>query len=99
MLERGGSISITELHTAACNGILPAAIPPFSPSMKLVVFSRRNGKVPDLSKYENTVDRTPQGVVVNRGDPVCTVIETSSTLSDCYDSALSVSNAIQRAIK
>ncbi len=99
MLERGGGISVTELHTAVCNGILPTDIPPFSPSIKLVVFSRRNGKVPDLSKYENTVDRTPKGVVVNRGDPVCTVIKTSATLSDCYDSALSVSNAIQLAIK
>ena len=99
MLERGGNISVAELHTAACNGRLPSEIPTFSPSIKLVVFSRRTGKVPDLSKYENTVDRTPEGVLVNRGDPVCTIIETSSSLPDCYNSALTTSNAIQRAIK
>jgi predicted ATP-grasp superfamily ATP-dependent carboligase len=99
MLERGGSISVTELHTAACNGVLPSESHLFSPSTKLVIFARRNGEVPDLSKYENTVDRSPQGVVVNRGDPVCTVIETSSTLPDCYKSALFTSNAIQRDIK
>ncbi|MHA1925994.1 MAG: ATP-grasp domain-containing protein [Candidatus Thorarchaeota archaeon] len=99
MLERSGNISLTEMHIAACNGLLPSEIPPFSNSTKLVVFSRQNGKVPDLSKYENTVDRTPQGVVVHRGDPVCTVIETSLAPPDSYAKALSTSNAIQQAIK
>jgi predicted ATP-grasp superfamily ATP-dependent carboligase len=98
MLERGGNISVAELHTAACKGVLPSEFPKFSPSMKLVVFSRRNGRVPDLSRYQNTVDRTPEGVLVNRGDPVCTVVETSSSLPDCYNRALTSSNAIQRAI-
>ncbi|MHA2303556.1 MAG: ATP-grasp domain-containing protein, partial [Candidatus Thorarchaeota archaeon] len=74
MLEQSGNISVAELHTAACKGFLPSKAPKFSPSMKLVVFSRRNGRVPDLSRYQNTVDRTPEGVLVNRGDPVCTVV-------------------------
>ncbi|MFW9802946.1 MAG: ATP-grasp domain-containing protein [Candidatus Thorarchaeota archaeon] len=99
MLERGGGISVTELHTNACNGILPSEPPSFKPSTKLVIFARRSGKVPALSKFSNTVDRTPQDVLVERGDPVCTVIETSSTLQDCYYRSLSTSNAIQRKIE
>ncbi|MHA2310037.1 MAG: ATP-grasp domain-containing protein [Candidatus Thorarchaeota archaeon] len=99
MLERAGNVSITELHTAACNGLLPAEIPSLNPSTKLVIFARRTGRVPNLSGFENTVDRTPHGVVVNRGDPVCTVIETSSSLTKSYSRSLSVSDAIQRAIK
>jgi len=99
MLERGGHISITELHTHACNGILPSEVPSFTPSTKLVIFARRSGRVPALSNFSNTVDRTPKGVLVDRGDPVCTVIETSPTLQECYHLALSTSNAIQREIE
>ncbi|MFW9890499.1 MAG: ATP-grasp domain-containing protein, partial [Candidatus Thorarchaeota archaeon] len=80
MLERGGSISVTELHADACSGILPSELPSFMPSTKLVIFARRSGSVPDLGEFNNTVDRTPEGVLVERGDPVCTVIETSYTL-------------------
>jgi predicted ATP-grasp superfamily ATP-dependent carboligase len=99
MLERGGSISVTELHTDACSGILPSELPSFMPSMKLVIFARRSGRVPDLRKFSNTVDRTPEGVLVERSDPVCTVIGTSSTLQDCYNCVISTANAIQREIK
>ena len=99
MLERGGSISVTELHADACSGILPSELPSFMPSMKLVIFARRSGGVPNLRKFSNTVDRTPEGVLVERGDPVCTVIETSSTLQDCYNCVISTANAIQREIK
>jgi predicted ATP-grasp superfamily ATP-dependent carboligase len=99
MLERGGGISITELHTDACNGILPSEQPSFAPSTKLVIFARRSGKVPALSKFSNTVDRTPKGVLVERGDPICTIIETSTTLQECYERVLSTSNEIQRDIE
>ena len=99
MLEQGGNISLTELHADACSGILPSELPSFMPSMKLVIFARRSGSIPALSKFDNTVDRTPQGVLVERGDPVCTIIETSSSLKDCYSRVLSTSNGIQRDIK
>jgi predicted ATP-grasp superfamily ATP-dependent carboligase len=99
MLELGGSISVTELHADACSGILPSELPSFMPSTKLVIFARRSGRVPDLREFNNTVDRTPEGVLVERGDPVCTVIETSSTLQDCYNCVISTSNAIQREIE
>ncbi|MFX1330950.1 MAG: ATP-grasp domain-containing protein [Promethearchaeota archaeon] len=98
MLERASSISVTELHTDACDGILPSELPSFMPCMKLVIFARRSGSVPALSKFNNTVDRTPQGVLVDRGDPVCTIIETSSSLKDCYSRVLSTSNGIQGEI-
>ncbi|MFW9967637.1 MAG: ATP-grasp domain-containing protein [Candidatus Thorarchaeota archaeon] len=98
MLETGANISVTEMHTAACNGVLPSEVPAFLPSSKLVIFARQRGRVPDLGQFPNTVDRTPEGVIVNRGDPICTVIETSTTLSYCYGRALAVSNAIQSAL-
>jgi predicted ATP-grasp superfamily ATP-dependent carboligase len=87
LLEATGNLSITEHHVRASLGVLPEKLPTLSPGVKMIIYSRRDGAVPNLAQYSNTVDRTPQGVMVNRGDPICTIIETSSSMIDCYKQA------------
>ncbi|MHA2213569.1 MAG: hypothetical protein ACW992_10460, partial [Candidatus Thorarchaeota archaeon] len=87
-----------ELHANAANGLLPSALPTPRPAVKLVVFSTRPGTVTNLSRYDSTVDRTPEGVVVAKGDPICTIIESNGSLVECYESASSTALAIQRSV-
>lgn len=95
MFEAAGNLSVTSLHVLASQGILPKSIPTIQPCVKMVVYSRRDGRVPDLSQYPNTVDRTPPGVVVNMRDPICTVIEVGNSMMECYQRAAATTLAIQ----
>jgi len=94
MLEYAGPISVTESHVLACRGELPKLPPSFEPAVRLVVFARKDGVAPDLSRHPSTVDRTPKGVRVKRGDPVCSIIETGGSLQSCYTRAIDAAKSI-----
>lgn len=98
LLEATGNLSITELHVRASAGVLPEQAPQLSPGVKMIVYSRRDGAVPNLAQFSNTVDRTPPGVMVNMRDPICTVIEVGPSMSDCYRKASETALAIQRGV-
>ena len=95
MLEHAGKVSVTTLHVLACDGVLPVLPSTFESGVRLVVFARKDGITPDLSRYQTTVDRTPTGVLVKRGDPVCSIIESGGSLQSCYSRAVDVANSIQ----
>ena len=99
LVELAGDVSLTELHMRATNGVLPTERPQLKPGVKMVVYSRTDGSVPDLNKFPNTVDRTPPGVKVNLGDPICTVIEIGSSLKDCYNNVAKTAISIQSGIQ
>jgi predicted ATP-grasp superfamily ATP-dependent carboligase len=98
MLEKSGAVSITAEHIRAVDGELLDNIPDFRPSVKLIVYSRQDGSVPDLSDYINVVDRTPKDVIVHRGDPVCTVIQIGNSLKEAYREASQIAARIQSNI-
>jgi predicted ATP-grasp superfamily ATP-dependent carboligase len=98
MLERAGNISITDRHVRAVNGELLDNKLRIKPVVKMIVYSRMEGIVPDLSTFPNVVDRTPKGVVVHRGDPVCTVIEVGTSLKEAYKAASRIAGIIQTKI-
>ncbi|NHJ14328.1 MAG: ATP-grasp domain-containing protein [Candidatus Thorarchaeota archaeon] len=98
LLELAGKISVTSLHHESCSGRLPEHSFSYSPAVKMIVYSLRNGAVSDLSGNPNVVDRTPPGVYVNRGDPICSVITTGSSLKESYSQSCSVAVGIQRSV-
>ncbi len=98
MLERASSISVSELHILACTGELPQNVPEYIPTTKMVVYANRDGTVPDLSIYPSTVDRSPPGVGVNKGDPVCSIIESGPNGDDVYKKVESIALEIQDAL-
>ncbi|MFW9907641.1 MAG: ATP-grasp domain-containing protein [Candidatus Thorarchaeota archaeon] len=98
MLEHAGNISISELHVNACNGELPNEAPKFKPIVKMIVYAVKDGIVPDLSIFPNSVDRSPAGVGVQKGDPICSVIEIGHNLRDAYTKAKYCFDAIQKGL-
>jgi predicted ATP-grasp superfamily ATP-dependent carboligase len=98
LIELAGGISVTEMHVRAVKGVLPSTRPELLAGVKMVVYSRREGQVPDLSQFPNTVDRSPAGVMVNIGDPVCSVIELGSSLKQCYKIVSDTASKIQNGI-
>jgi predicted ATP-grasp superfamily ATP-dependent carboligase len=98
MLESASSLSITNAHVSAIEGILPTERPDRMHAAKMIVYSRRTGIVPDLTIFPNAADRSPAGVVVHRGDPVCTLIEVSDSLSESYRRISETARHIQNSI-
>jgi len=84
MLEAASSISITNEHVRSSRGNLINEIPHFKPVVKMIVYSRRSGIIPDLTSFPDTFDRSPKGVHVNQKDPICTVISTGRELREVY---------------
>ncbi|MHA1136036.1 MAG: ATP-grasp domain-containing protein [Candidatus Thorarchaeota archaeon] len=99
MLEIAGNISITEQHVRSSEGHLIKKRPTFEPTVKMIVYSRKTGLVPNLSLYSDTFDRSPEGIQVNLGDPICTVIKPGRDILDCYTKTCETANAIQRDVK
>jgi predicted ATP-grasp superfamily ATP-dependent carboligase len=98
LIEVAGNISVTSLHVLAAHNVLPGTVPDLKPSVKMIVYSRRDGTVPNLVQYSNTVDRTPPGVMVNVRDPICTIIEVGTSMKDCYRKASQTALAIQKGV-
>ena len=98
MIEFAGNISITEQHIRSVNNDLIDDIPTLCPSVKMIVYSRRDGRITNLSSFPNTFDKSFTGVIVNRGDPICTVINTGETRQECYLKTHETACAIQRSI-
>ncbi|MHA1770492.1 MAG: ATP-grasp domain-containing protein [Candidatus Thorarchaeota archaeon] len=99
MLELASDESLMALHVQACSGQLPSDAVIFRPAVKMIGFARRDGTVPDLVKFPNTVDRTPIGVTVQRGDPICSIIVTGSDLPSLYGLAVKTSLNIQQSVR
>ncbi len=94
LVERTGDVSVTEMHIRAClDGLLPDR-PGLRPGVKMIIYARWSGPVPDLAVFPNTVDRTPAGVLVARGDPICSTIETGTSLIEAYTRAIETAAAV-----
>ncbi len=98
LLELAGNISITKMHIDSTTGSLPKIIPEWKPTVKMISYAQKNGTVPDLSKYPSTVDRSPKGVSVLRGDPICTVIDTSRDVLKSYTKVVHIIQEINASI-
>lgn len=98
MLETSSGVSISKLHIEATQGTITKEKPSFRPCVKLVVFSRWKGKVPLLSNYD-AVDRSPAGVTVQIGDPVCTLIKAGKSVIECYNDTKMTADSIQHDIR
>jgi predicted ATP-grasp superfamily ATP-dependent carboligase len=94
MLEYASSISVSELHLMACDGILPDKMPTYQPTTKMIVYANQDGIVPDLSKWASTVDRSPTSVEVHKGDPICSIIETGKDSNTVFSRVESISAQI-----
>jgi predicted ATP-grasp superfamily ATP-dependent carboligase len=97
MLEASAGISVTAMHLDAASGHLPDKAIDFKPAVKMIVYARRSSTIKDLSAFPDAVDRSPNGVRVKRGDPVCTLLKTGPSVAECYREAMRDAWRIQSA--
>jgi predicted ATP-grasp superfamily ATP-dependent carboligase len=67
-------LNLVEEHIKACGGELLEIVPaPQGFAVKMIVSAKKRGIVPDLSGIESVLDISHPGVIVDKGDPICTV--------------------------
>ena len=61
-------------HIRACRGELPEKIPePKGYAVKMIVFAKHLSRIPDLSRLKDVFDITSPSIIVDKGEPICTV--------------------------
>lgn len=98
LLEIVSDVSVSAMHLQACSGILPESLPVWNPGVKMIVYAGRDGIVRDLDQFQPVVDISAPGIAVNRGDPICTIIRTGSSVRAAYRAAFQTRRDISRAI-
>ena len=87
-VEKVLGINLVEAHLAACSGRL-TDLPKVSPrfSARLVLYGRQRCSVPDLSVFTEVRDIPFYGVIVEKGEPVCSVVTEGKTKAQCIGNA------------
>jgi uncharacterized protein len=101
LLERWGSLSIFELHVAACGGTL-TAVPSFPPRVegKAVVFATRAVTMGNTRRWLSRpflADIPHPGERIARGRPICTVFASENDAAACYRLLLRRATRVYRA--
>jgi len=94
-------INIVEAHVNACtNGSLlkiPKVIPKFC--TRLILFALYRSVVPDLSRYSEVRDVPLPGVIIEKGEPVCSIIAEGKDRDSSFRNARDVAERIIGSLK
>lgn len=81
-------INLVEEHIRACRGEVGEYRQPRGYSVKLILYAKRDVEISDLTKIPDTVDITPEGSIVRKGYPICSVLKfgksRDETITDAY---------------
>ncbi len=95
-VERVLGINIVETHMKACiEGPLPAIVK--NPSVfcvRLILFAPRRSIVPDLNTFEEVRDLPLPGVIIEKEEPVCSIIIEEKTRSAALKKARTIAKLI-----
>jgi len=91
-VERILGINMVETHMKACiGGSLPTILK--NPSVfcvRLILFAPRRSIVPDLNTFEEVRDIPLPGVIIEKGEPVCSIIIEEKTRSSALKKARAI---------
>jgi uncharacterized protein len=99
LIERATGLSLFEVHREACEGRLPAAVPPPAEVWgKAIVFARRPVTVDDPRAWQVELADVPHpGERIDRGRPICTVFGRAGTEVGCRRALIRAARAVYAA--
>ena len=88
-------INLVEEHIRACRGEVGKYRQPRGYSVKLILYAKKDVEFPDLKKIPDIVDITPEGSIVKKGHPICSVLKfgesRNETIAEAYVLASKIS--------
>lgn len=100
-VERVLGINIVEVHVKACtDGVLPIIVKnPSAFCVRLILFASRRSIVPDLSTFVEVRDIPSPGVVVGKGEPICSVVVKGADRNSSLKEAMKISKLIFESLQ
>ncbi len=103
IIERAYDINLVELHLKACFGNLPDS-PPISKRVagKAVIYAKVAGpmsSIPQQLQKSQVVDRSLPDVILDRGDPVCTLLTSGRSRKEVFSNLLEDSRRLSEVGK
>lgn len=100
-VERVLGMNIVKVHVKACtDGVLPIVIKnPSAFCVRLILFASKRLIVPDLSTFVEVRDIPLPGVVVERGEPICSVVVKGADRNSSLKEAKKISKLIFRSLQ
>jgi len=95
-VEKVLGMNLVEAHVKACTtGLLPK-VPNLIPRFctRLILFALHQSVVPDLSVYPQVSDIPFPGVIIEEGEPVCSIIAEGESRDSSYARARSIGETI-----
>ncbi len=93
-------INVVEAHLEACHGT-PTEPPRASQqfSTRLVLYGRRRCSIPDLSSFAEIRDIPFQEVIVEKGEPVCSLVTGGRTETECIQVAKGLAKRVYSLLR
>lgn len=87
LVENVLGINLLEKHLEAVKGNLLTDFNLKGNGIKLVLYSKKRVKVPELGKFSNLVDVPLPGNLIEKGDPICSILFTGEKRSQVINRA------------
>jgi hypothetical protein len=100
-IERTLNINIVKAHVEACvQGKLPKIEKrPSAFCVRLILFAPQRSVVPDLSVFEEVRDVPLPGVIIERGEPVCSIVVKQTNRDSSIREALKIAKLIHKSLE
>ncbi len=100
-VEKVLGLNLVETHVNACaKGVLPKAPNLISRyCTRLILFALHQSIAPDLSRYPEVRDIPFPGVIIEKGEPVCSIVAEGEDRDSSFNKAKSVADMINRSLR
>ncbi len=92
-------INLVEEHIRACGGEVGKYGQPRRYSAKLILYAKRDVKIPDLKKISDIVDITPEDSFVRKGHPICSILKFGESRDETIADAYALANKVSKLKK
>lgn len=91
-------INLVREHILSCRGELSEYPKPRSCSAKLILYAKKDFRVPDLRKFRDLVDIPREGSIIKKGRPVCSVLKFGERRREVIRDAYALADGVQRSL-
>ncbi|BDZ66707.1 ATP-grasp domain-containing protein [Methanobacterium ferruginis] len=96
--ERALNINLAEAHLEACKGHLMEVTPPDKFAVKMIIHAQQRSQVGDLD-FAGVHDLPYPGVIIEKGEPLATVITSGKIMEDTIYSAKKIVKKVYKTLK
>lgn len=94
-VEHVRGINMVKTHIDACTlGILPKIEKYRCYCSRVILFARERSRIPDLTAFKNVRDIPLPGIIIERDEPVCSIITMGQTRQSSYTTAMENAESI-----